>query len=344
MSDVLTPRLPAEWESGGSVLVAWPRSGSGWRASLPDARADVAALVRQLLESADVLLLVPDLESREQLGALAAGGREERLQTVLAPYQDVWFRDYGPLAVERGTHLELVRFRFDGWGGKFPAEDDDRVSAWLYERAYFGSLPLRHYEVVLEGGNVDSDGDGTLLVSARPLLDSRRHPTPGTRDEWESFLAQTLGAHRLLWVEHGWLPGDDTDGHIDTLVRFVASDVLVYQEGAGEAFVDELATLRDRRGAPYELVPLPAPPPLRGEDGEPLPANYCNFVLVPGRVLVPAYGFPSDREALARLRRVFPDRDVVPVPSRGLVHQYGSLHCATMTLPEGILSHGEPRA
>lgn len=329
------PLLPSEREEGGAILVAWPRAGGGWRERLPRARDEIAGLVRALLESADVLLLAPGEDDARRLGdTLGASGRG-RLFTLAVPYDDVWTRDTGPLAVRRGPALELLDFRFNGWGGKYPSADDDRLVARLAARGVFGPLVPRPIDVVLEGGNLESDGAGTLLVGARCLLDPRRNPGRGEREGWESLLGELLGARRVLWVERVLLPGDDTDGHVDTLARFAAPDLVVYQEGTEGDLAGELRAFRDTRGQPYTLVPLPAPPRLAGEDGEPLPANYANFVLVPGRVLVPAYGGGTDREAARRLREVFPDRDVVALPAAALVAQYGSLHCATMTLPAG---------
>jgi agmatine/peptidylarginine deiminase len=331
-------RLPAEWETGGGALLAWPQAGGGWRRSLAEARSDIEALLGALLETSRVLLLVPDTEEGRRIENRLGERGERHLLTVPLPYDDVWTRDTAPLAVQRGTAWELVDFRFNGWGGKYPAEDDDRIAARLAERGLFAGAPLRRVETVLEGGNVESDGAGTLLVRSRCLLDPRRNPGCVTRKDWERLLAETLGARRILWLERGTLAGDDTDGHVDTLARFAAADLLVYQEGADEDLARELAAFRDARGQPYTLVPLPRPETLRGEDGEPLPANYCNFVLVAGRVLVPAYGSVADAEARRRLREVFPDREVLSVPARGLVHQYGSLHCATMTFPSEVLA------
>jgi agmatine/peptidylarginine deiminase len=338
-------RLPAEWEDGGSALVAWPREGSGWRRSLSEARADCEALVRALLESARVLLLVPDDATGRALEDRLGEGGGERLRTAVLPYDDVWTRDTAPLAVREGGAITLVDFRFDAWGGKYPATNDDRLTERLLAGGYFGALRRERVETVLEGGNIESDGAGTILVRSRCLLDPRRNPGLGERTAWEALLARSLGARRLLWLERGALAGDDTDGHIDTLVRFAAPDLLVYQDGTEEDLSGELRSFRDHRGQPYTLVPLPPAPALRGEEGEPLPTNYCNFVLVPGRVLVPAYGAPSDTEARRRLASVFPSREALSVPARGLVHQYGSLHCATMTWPAGVLrTDGEARA
>jgi agmatine/peptidylarginine deiminase len=330
--------LPAEWDGGQGALLAWPRTGGGWRRTLTEARSDLEALASALLAVADVVLLVPDDESGSRLmDRLGPDGRGS-LRTARVPYDDIWMRDTAPLAVRRGDGPALLDFRFNGWGDKYPADDDDRLGRFLAERGLFRGVPFHRVETVLEGGNIESDGAGTLLVRSRCLLDPRRNPDLTAREDWEALLATTLGARRVLWLERGALPGDDTDGHIDTLVRFAARDVLVYQDGSGDDLASELRAFRDPHGQPYTLLPLPLPEPLRGEDGEPLPANYCNFVLAPGRVLVPAYGVREDREARRRLAEAFAGREALSVPARGLVHQYGSLHCATMTYPRGVLS------
>jgi len=239
----------------------------------------------------------------------------------------------------------LLDFRFNGWGGKFPCELDDRITARLHESGAFGSTPREPFDLILEGGSIETDGLGTLLTTAECLLHPNRNGLD--RASLERRLTETLGFTRYLWLRHGHLAGDDTDSHIDTLARFCDSRTIAYQGCADpadphheplRAMAAELRAFRTPGGQPYRLIELPLPAARRDEKGDRRPAGYANFLILNGAVLVPTYGDPLDAIALERLGPCFPDREVIGIPCATLIRQGGSLHCATMQLPAGSLA------
>lgn len=330
-------------------MFTWPRPDCAWgdhRVAVETALAGAAAAISRRER---VLLSCRDERHADHVAALLdrAGARRERLSFRNVASNDVWVRDHGPIAViDRGSPL-LLDFVFNGWGGKYPSALDDRLTRELHAGGAFGGTPLESIDLVLEGGSIDSDGEGTLLTTTRCLLDPGRNPGL-SRTDVEQRLRDTLGVERILWLENGWLAGDDTDGHIDMLARFCAPDTIAYtacDDPADEhyeelaAMAAELAAFRDRQGRPYRLLPLPLPAARRDDAGERLPASYANFLIVNGAVLVPVYDDPvADTRALAILRDAFPGHEVEAIPALPLIRQYGSLHCATMQLPLGTMA------
>ncbi len=280
----------------------------------------------------------PGLASR----LVAAGVPKERLRVYAMPNDDVWARDHGPITVLRDGKRLHLDFSFNGWGGKFPAERDNALTGRLITLDAWDA-PVETVDFVLEGGAIEVDGAGTLLTTERCLLAPTRNPQLD-RAAIEQVLKDRLGVSRILWLKHGDLLGDDTDGHIDTIARFCDADTIAYQACEERddphyadlaAMAKELAAFRNARGKPYKLVPLPLPAALHDpDDGRRLPAGYANFLIVNGAVLVPVYGdAKNDPIALERLRPCFPGREVLPIECRALIHQYGSLHCVTMQIP-----------
>lgn len=341
------PQLPAEWHPQSGVMLTWPHAESGWRSELSCVEPVFAAIVSRVSRIERVIVSCRDEAQRAHVTELLSQART-RLEAValfVAPSNDAWARDHGPLTVlEEGAPV-LLDFTFNGWGGKYPAELDNRLTRRLHAQGAFGDTPLRSCDLVLEGGGIDSDGAGTLLTTTRCLLSASRNPDC-PKHRMEALLGETLGARRVLWLEHGFLAGDDTDGHIDMLARFCNERTIVYtacddprDEHYDElnAMADELASFRDAHGRPYDLVPLPLPHAKRGADGGRLPASYANFLIINDAVLVPVYNDPADDTALDNLRGCFPGREIVDLPCLPLISQYGSLHCVTMQLPAGVL-------
>jgi agmatine/peptidylarginine deiminase len=252
-------------------------------------------------------------------------------------------RDSGPITLVRETGFRLLDFRFTGWGGKFEAGRDDRLVEALTREGLFAGGERSEIDFALEGGGIETDGAGTLLTTWRCLHE--RHPQ-ATREQLGAKLADWLAQDRVLWLDRGYLEGDDTDAHIDTLARFAAADAIVYQACDDvadthydelQAMAAELAQLRTREGRPYRLFALPWPKPIF-DDGRRLAASYANFLIVNGAVLMPSYGDVADARAQEVMAEAFPGRAIVPVPCRPLIWQNGSLHCITMQLPEGVLT------
>lgn len=339
-------RLPAEWEPQDGVLLAWPHEGTDWAPTLAAVEGSYVALLTAIARHSAVLLVVADatLESRARALLERAGARLDRVRLLQAPYDDTWLRDSGPITLTNGTRFRLLDFRFTGWGGKFEASRDDLLVESLAAMGLFGAQERLRIDWALEGGAIESDGEGTILTTWRCL--HQRHPKL-TRAELTEHLTRDLAAQRVLILERGWLQGDDTDAHIDTLARFAPGQHIVWQGCDDRTDVHheelhamgvELAALRTLDGAPYRLSPLPWAQPIRDADGRRLAASYANFLVIDGAVLMPAYDDPADAAALAVLGAAFPGREAIAVPCRPLIEQNGSLHCLTMQLPRGVLN------
>jgi len=247
--------------------------------------------------------------------------------------------------VLRDGHPVLLDFTFNGWGRKYPATLDNAISRTLHQQGVFGSTPMEPQSLVLEGGSIDSDGEGALLTSRKCLLSPQRNPEYDCVG-LEGVFAGLFGTQRVLWLDHGYLEGDDTDGHVDTLARFCDAHTIAYVRCDDPndthytellAMEADLRSFRDAAGAPYRLVPLPLPAPQYDEQGKRLPATYANFLIINGAVLVPTYDDPRDTQAQTLLAGCFPDRRIVPIDCLPLIQQYGSLHCVTMQLPDGVV-------
>lgn len=342
------PYLLPEFAPQSGVIITWPHAGTDWRHDLETIEAVYVAIARVVTRFERLLVLCRDAGQQRYIQGLLEQATVPAAAVSLAvvPTNDTWVRDYGPLAVLQGDQPVLHDFIFNGWGGKYPAVLDNAVSMYLFTRGDFGTVDFLRHTLVLEGGSIDTDGEGTLLTTSRCLLGPGRNPGID-RVALEQKLHALVGIERVLWLEHGELIGDDTDGHIDMLARFCTPGVIAYvqcndpadtQYVALAAMQEQLRSFRTTGGEPYSLVPLPLPQPVFNTAGERLPASYANFLIINGAVLVPVYDDPADAAALAALAPCFPGRELVPVDSRALIQQYGSLHCATMQLPAGVLA------
>ena len=336
-------RLPAEWERQAEALLAWPHENTDWRSRLESAERVAGDIGRHISLYQCLTVVGPDPERiRERLNR--SGALLERTRIFPMDTNDTWIRDFGPITVMEEGERILLDFEFNGWGLRFPADLDNRVSRRLSKLGAWGNTPMETVGMVLEGGSIESDGRGTLLTTARCLLGPNRNPHL-SRDGIEQTLKNLLGAERILWLENGHLAGDDTDSHVDTLARFCPGDTILYTacDDPGDehfeplrAMADELEQFRTRDEKPYRLVPLPWPAPRHDETGERIPATYANFLVLNGAVLVPTYGSARDAEALEVIGRAFPRRRIEGIDCGTLLLEHGSLHCATMQIPEGV--------
>ncbi len=342
-------RFPAEWEPQSAILIAWPHAGTDWADRLGDVEDTYIALVQAITRFQPVLICVADDDVETYADIRLRSNRVDmaRVRFVTVAYDDTWLRDSGPISLRDGDRLRLLDFRFTAWGGKFEAGRDDLLVETLAAQGVFGDAARQRIDFALEGGGIETDGNGTLLTTWHCLHE--RHPD-ASREALTAQLSAWLHQERVLWLDHGTLEGDDTDAHIDTLARFAPGDAIVFQACDDEAdshypdlkaMADEIAALRTRDGMPYRLFPLPWARPVldSGEDGQPrrLAASYANFLIINGAVLMPAYGDAADNAAAAVLAQAFPGREIVQVPCRPLIWQNGSLHCITMQLPEGLV-------
>ena len=338
-------RFPAEWEMQDAVLIAWPHSDTDWADRLADVETTYSALGAAITRFQNLVVIVADsvLEAHAARLLKNAGAQQERLRFVQAAYDDTWLRDSGPITLREGEGFRLLDFRFTGWGGKYGAAQDDALVAQLFGGGLFQNAAHQRVDFALEGGGIETDGEGTLLTTWH--CQHERHPGL-TRQEITWQLENSLRQQRVLWLDNGALEGDDTDAHIDTLARFAARDAITYQDcddPADSHYVGlkamgaELAALRTGDNKPYRLFPLPWPRPILDE-GRRLAASYANFLIINGAVLMPAYGDRMDAAAAVMLGNAFPKHTIVPIPCRPLIWQNGSLHCITMQLPAGLLA------
>ena len=344
--------LPPEWAPQSGVMLTWPHAHGDWAKCLRQVEPVFTEIARQVARREKVLISCYDRAQREQVGEQLTAAGLDMGQVILrtVPSNDTWARDHGPLTVLCRDETMLLDFGFNGWGGKYGYELDNQISRKLYSMDAFGHAPMQTIDMVLEGGSIEVDGSGTLLTTARCLLAPTRNPKL-KKEQIEERLGSALGVKHILWLQHGYLAGDDTDSHIDTLARFCDSRTIAYarcDDPGDEHFVeikameDELKTFHAADGQPYRLVPLPWPRAKFDEDGNRLPATYANFLIINGAVLVPTYEDPADSEALTRLQECFPDREIIAINCLPLIYQFGSLHCVTMQLPEGVLSTNYP--
>ncbi|TWT23474.1 agmatine deiminase family protein [Luteimonas marina] len=339
-----TSRFPAEWEPQSAILIAWPNADTDWAERLGEVEDTYIALVAAITRFQPVVVCVADEDVESYAQARLSSNRIDmaRVRFVEVPYDDTWLRDSGPLSLREGDGFRLLDFRFTGWGGKFDASLDDQLVERLHGMGIFSKSSRQSIDFALEGGAIDTDGAGTLLTTWQCLHE--RHPD-ASRAQLTDRLATWLRQDRVLWLDHGYLEGDDTDAHVDTLARFAAPDAIVFQacddpadshHAELQAMAGEIAALRTADGRPYRLFPLPWPAPIL-DGGRRLAASYANFLIVNGAVLMPAYGDPADAKAADVMQQAFPDREIVQVPCRPLIWQNGSLHCITMQLPEGLV-------
>jgi len=336
-------RLPAEWEEQDGVLLAWPHIQSDWSPYLDTVEPVFEEIATQISRQEFVIVVAPDPET-VIFKLHKSGAVMERIRVYSLDTNDTWARDFGPITILEDDKPLLLDFGFNGWGLKFPSDLDNLVTRNLHKAGAFSSTPLSTRGMILEGGSIESDGDGAILTTCECLLQGNRNPHL-SRKEIETSLADQFGADHFLWLQHGFLAGDDTDSHIDTLARLCPNDVILhvmcddsddqhYEEFA--RMTEELRSFRTKKGAPYNLVPLPWPEAIFDENGTRLPATYANFLIINNAVLVPTYRDKADTVALETVQKVFPQHNVIGIDCLPLILQHGSLHCVTMQIPKGV--------
>ncbi|MCF8007056.1 MAG: agmatine deiminase family protein [Methylovulum sp.] len=337
-------RFPAEWEHQSAVLIAWPHASGDFSTRLNAVEASYQFIALTIAQHQRLVIVCHDVIHQQHIQALL--GEQPQISFCQAQLNDIWVRDTVFLTVEIDGQVQLCNFRFNGWGEKYPHEFDNALNTTLLTTTLFAGIAHQESEFILEGGSIESDGAGTLLTTRQCLLNENRNKGLSVIDI-EQHLQNSLGAQRILWLDQENLTGDDTDAHIDTLARFCSSSTIAYTACTDEtdphyqglhAMHEQLAALRTVDNLPYHLVPLPMPKAIYDEQGQQLPANYANFLIINGAVMVPVYDDPHDDIALARLAECFPERKIIATPCRSLVHQYGSLHCMTMQFPAGVFA------
>jgi agmatine deiminase len=338
-------RQPAEWEPHEACWLAWPSHEDLWGAALGPIRAVFVELARAIADpdpatgtprGEKLEILVPDAASTV-LARAALRGLPCRFHRI--PFGDIWLRDTAPLFLTSpGGETATVSFDFNGWGGKYVLPHDGEVSARIAEAA---GVPAFRFPWVLEGGAVEGDGEGTCLTTRQCLLNPNRNPGVGI-DAIETGLREALGVTSVLWLHDGLL-NDHTDGHVDTLARFVAPGVVVCMRPSGSfdpnmntllEIEGDLCSFRDARGRRLKVVTIPSPGRVVDSQGAVLPASYVNFYIANRAVIVPAYGSPCDEEARASIARLFPGRRTVSFQAKVLLSGGGAFHCITQQQPQ----------
>jgi agmatine deiminase len=332
----MTYRMPAEWERHDATWLAWPKDPLTFPPEILGAvEKAYVRMIRALAKGERVDVLVDDSSSEKRVSRMVGSARNvvyHRIKTA-----DVWMRDYGPIFVRDGTGLTATKWVFNAWGGKYDELKADNASG--LEVAKTTGYPVVEPGIVLEGGSIDTNGLGTCITTEQCLLNKNRNPRLSRR-EIEGMLRRFLGFNNVVWLKEG-IAGDDTDGHVDDLARFVGRSTvvcMVERDTGDENFValkknvERLKRAADEKGRPFKIVPLEMPKKRVGGD-ERLPASYANFYIGNSAVIVPVFDDVNDKAALATIGEAFPGREVVGVNSEALVYGFGGIHCVTQQQP-----------
>ena len=336
--------FPAEWAPQSAIAFTFPHKDSDWAEDLDKIIPTFVEIISIVTIYEKALVVCQNVE---EVGALLKNANQKNLILIELPSNDTWARDHSAITVLDDGQPLLLDFMFNGWGLKFPADKDNLITKRLKEQGIFGSIPVQSLGLNLEGGALESDGAGTLLTTTECLLSPNRNPQ-FTKNVLETYLKLILGIDRILWLDYGYLEGDDTDSHIDTLARFCSPDTIAYVQcddvedvhyDSLKRMEDQLLSFTQEDGSPYILVPLPmASARYHHEDGRRLPATYANFLIINDAVLLPVYGDEEkDKKAIAAMKVCFPDREIHAIDCNSIILQHGSLHCITMQFPEGII-------
>ncbi|MCW9024058.1 MAG: agmatine deiminase family protein [Gammaproteobacteria bacterium] len=339
--------LPAEWAPQSGIMLTWPHVHSDWDENLEETEQVFIDIAKAISQQEIVLISCFDSTHRQHIEQILIerGVSTDRLQLHIQPSNDTWARDHGPITIIENNQPVLLDFKFNGWGGKYPAELDTQITRGLSQQGAFADIPVYSIPLILEGGSIDSDGEGSLITTEACLLTPTRNPEYN-KTQLEQELKKHLGIKRILWLKHGHLEGDDTDSHIDMLARFCNTTTIAYSScddpadshyNSLQKMRSELEELTTIDGKPYRLIPLPIPGAKYDAAGKRLPGSYANFLIINNAVLVPVYDDPMDQVALDNLSQAFPQRVIMAINCLPLIQQYGSLHCLSMQLPSGVL-------
>lgn len=337
--------LPAEWYPQSAIQLTWPHEETDWAYMLKEVEECFIEIAKEIALRQTLIIATPNTKRVEKL-LQENGVKTENVILFEVETNDTWARDHGAITTINQEKKAVINdFTFNGWGMKFASNYDNLITRRMVKANVIKGDYKNNLVFVLEGGSIESDGKGTILTTKECLMSENRNEHM-SKGEIEQVLAYTLGAKKVLWLENGYLAGDDTDSHIDTLARFCDEDTIAYVKCYNEedehfiALNDmekELLQMTKQDGKPYKLIPLPLPDKIEFE-GERLPATYANFLIMNGAVLVPTYNQPDNDEiALERLREVFTDREVIGINCNTLIKQHGSLHCVTMQYPKEVI-------
>jgi len=328
-------RLPAEWEPQQQVLLTWPHKYSAWRGQLPEIDKFYVQATNIISQFQYITLIAYDKEHQQHIKKQIKDEYSHNIKITCIQTNDTWIRDYGPITVYNNQNPMLLNFNFNGWGSKFPANLDNLVNTQLIKK----KQPHKDFSLILEGGSIDSNGDGELLTTESCLLTNTRNKNH-TKEKLEIFFKENLGIKKTHWLQNTTMLGDDTDGHIDMFARFVNKKTIVYAKShhpndpnaiALNKLEQQLTLLRNSQGEQFNLIPLPQPQAIMWNQ-QPLPVSYINFLLINQAVLVPTYNVSQDKTILEQFQTIFPQKKIYGIDSSILIRHGGSIHCASMNL------------
>lgn len=337
-------RLPAEWESFGAILLSWPHEDSDWAYMLEEVTTCYIDIVKAIIQETDVIIVAPDIDiPKKQLSHID----QSRIKYLEIPTNDTWARDFGVITTcDNEGNFILNDFQFNGWGLKFASNKDNLITRAMIEQKAITGVYNNCMGFALEGGSIESDGNGLILTTSECLLSPNRNGDL-SKEEIEQYLTTIFGIKKMLWLDYGFLEGDDTDSHIDTLARIAPNDTIVYvgTDDVSDIHYEALQSMKQQltqfttlEGNKFNLIELPLPDPINDEDGYRLPATYANFLIMDKSVIMPIYNQPQkDLLATQIMQIAFPNHKIITVDCNALIKQHGSLHCVTMQLPKEIL-------
>ncbi|HIO95514.1 MAG TPA: agmatine deiminase family protein [Campylobacterales bacterium] len=325
--------LPPEWANQRAILMAFPHKNSDWADNLNSALTPFIRIAQAIAYSQPVYIVC---DNRDDISGLFCSTRN--MSFIEIPTNDTWIRDYGYISIIEDGETKLLDFTFDGWGKKFEATLDNRLNYTLHKKGYMGTTPLKSIKFVLEGGSIESDGEGTILTTNSCLCNPNRNGGL-SKKQIEEKLNEYLGTKRVLWLDYGYLAGDDTDSHIDTLARFISVDTIVYVQCLNvndehhselQKMEKQLKSFKTLSGVSYNLIPLPMASKKLNAEGHRLPATYANFLITNKALIYPTYSVIEDKMVHEIFKKLFPKREIIPIECSRLIQEGGSLHCSTM--------------
>lgn len=335
--------FPAEWHPQSAIQLTWPHTETDWVDIIDEVTTFYVGLAKEILKHTKLLIVCNNVA---EVSNNFTSTELKNITLVEIDSNDTWTRDHGAISVFIDGQPAIYDFGFNAWGLKFASNYDNQITQKLFERGVYAEKVKYHnyLNFILEGGAIESDGEGTLLTTTQCLLAPNRNE-PLTKEEIEAYLKNIFGLKQVLWLHHGYLSGDDTDSHIDTLARLCDKTTIAYVQCTDQSdehyqelkkMEQELAAFRTLDNEPYNLIALPMAKPVY-EDNYRLPATYANFLIMDAVVLMPTYNTNKDAVAKKQLQKAFPDKEIVGIDCQTLIKQHGSLHCITMQYPEGFL-------
>ena len=334
-----TRRLPAEWEKQSFLQFTFPHKNSDWNYLFEEVSACFVEIIKATSQFQETLVVCSNVNQVKPYFA-----NTKNIFFTEAESNDTWARDHGGITVIENNKAVIHDYIFNGWGNKFEAGLDNQITKMLFGNGIFQQCEFKSFDFVLEGGSIESDGEGTILTTSDCLLAKTRNPSL-SKQKIETVLTENFGTEQFLWLNHGYLAGDDTDSHIDTLARFCNENTIAYvgcnnpkdeHYKALHLMKEELKEFKNREGKQYKLVELPMPDACFDSAGLRLPATYANFTIINNAVLAPVYGVTQDKNAIEIIQQCFPNKKIIAINCRVLIEQHGSLHCITMQYPEPV--------